>query len=118
MGQLLLTEAVQEVALILLGVAAAQEAIAGRALLAGGGDPRVVACGDRIAVVQKPCLSQKRSELDHSVAVHAWARRAATQVCGKERLQDSRVEFALQVHHEERDIQLRRYAPRILGGVQ
>ena len=40
------------------------------------------------------------------------------QVGGQERLQDARVELALQVHHVERDVELRGYASRILGGVQ
>ena len=79
---------------------------------------RVVAGRDRLAVVQVAGPAEQRAELHVRVAVDARARRPAVEVGRQERLEDAGVELALEVHHVERDAELRRDAPGVVGRVE
>ena len=115
MLQLVLAQAVQEVGLVLVGVARAQQT---RSSVRPDVAPRVVAGRDRLAVVQVAGPAEQRPELHVGVAVDAWRRRPAVQVGIEERLEHAGVELALEVHDVERDVELGGDPPRIVGRIE
>jgi hypothetical protein len=105
-GELVLAEAVEEVALVLVGIEALEEAEApalGRIRIVDRIDPRVVPGRHRLAVVEPPRPSGQGPELDGAVAVDAGARRLARLVCLEEGIEDAGPELSLQVEDVERD---------------
>ena len=114
-GQLFLPQAVQEVRLVLVLVTGAAQL---RAPVGVRGTPRVVACRDRVAVVQVPSPAEERPELHLRIAVGAGSRRRAAQVRAQERRQHARFELALEVHHVERDPELARDSARVLRSIE
>jgi hypothetical protein len=119
--ELVLSEPVQEVALVLVGVACAEQAVAPAAGNVGVLErvhPRVVAGRNGRAVVVAQRLAQEGAELHVAVAVDARAGRAAREVRVEERLEHARAELALQVEHIERDPELTGNAAGVVGGVQ
>ena len=115
MLELVLAQAVQEVGLVLVGVAGAQQP---RPPVRTDVAARVVPGRDRVAVVQVPRPPEQRPELDVGVAVDARRRRLAAEVRVEERLEHAGVELALEVHDVERDVELRRDPARVVGGVE
>ena len=115
MLELVLAQAVQEVGLVLVGVACPQEA---RLPVRPDVAPCVVPGGDRLAVVQVARPAEQRPELDVRVAVDARRRRPAVEVGVEERLEDAGVELALEVHDVERDVELGGDAPGVVGRVE
>ena len=113
--ELVLAQAVQEVGLVLVGVACAQQP---RPPVRTDVAPRVVAGRDRLAVVQVARPPEQRPELDVGVAVDARRRRLAAQVGVEERLEDAGIELALEVHDVERDVELGGDPAGVVGGVE
>ncbi len=113
--QLVLAEPIQEVGLVLVLVARTGQSGAP----VGAHHPaRVVAGGDGVALVEVPRPAEQRPELDVRVAVDARAGRATVEVRVEERLEHAGVELALEVHHVERDLELSRDAPGVVGGIE
>ena len=114
MLELVLAEAVEEVGLVLVGVACPGEP--GNAVLTD--DPsRVVPRRDRVAVVEVARSAEQCPELDVRIAVDARARRPAVEIRVEERLEDAGVELALEVHDVERDAELAGHATGIVGRI-
>ncbi len=115
MLELVLAQAVQEVGLVLVGVASSKQPCPSvRPDVA----PRVVPGRDRLAVVQVSRPTEQRTELDVGVAVDARRRGLAREVGVEEWLEHAGIEFALEVHDVERDAELGRDPPRVVGGVE
>ncbi len=115
MLQLILAQAVEEVGLVLVGITGSQQP---GAPIGPNGSPRVVAGRHGLAVVQVTRSPQQRPEFDVSVAVDARRWCPTVEIGVQERLEHAGIEFALEVHHVERDIELGRDAPGIVGGVE
>ena len=113
--ELLGTQAIQEVGLVLLLVAGPQEA---RSTVIADDAARVVAGCHCLAVVQVAGPPEQCPELHVGVAVDARARRPAVEIRIEERRQDPGVELALEVHDVERDAELGSYPAGIIGGVE
>ena len=73
---------------------------------------------DRLALVLVARPTEQRPELDVRVAVDARRRRAAVEVGVEERRDDPGVELALEVHDVERDVELGRDPPCVVGGIE
>ena len=71
MGQLVLSQAVEEVALVLVRVAAFEQPPARAVAILDDVDPRVVAGCDAVSAVEVPRTTQERAELHGGVAVDA-----------------------------------------------
>ena len=78
----------------------------------------VVAGGDRVALVQPPRPAQERPELHVAVAVDAGRRRPPVEVGGQEWLEHAGLEFPLEVHDVERDVQTGGDAASVLSGIR
>ena len=115
MLELVLTQAVQEVGLVLVLVVGSMERGAAGVVFHPTG---VVARRHGVALVQVTRPAEERAELHVRVAVDARARRPAVEIGVEERLQDPGVELALEVHDVERDPELRGDAPGIVGRIQ
>ena len=115
MIELVLTQAVEEVGLVLVRVARAQQP---RSPVRTHVPPRVVTRRDRLAVVQMARSPEQRPELDVRVAVDARRRRLAAHVGVEERLEHAGIELALEVHDVERDVELGGDPTRVVRGVE
>ncbi len=119
-GQLVLAQPVQEVALVLVPIDAGEQVTAhtGRAARVGhGAHPSVVPGRHGIARVQDPGTAQERPELDGAVAVDAGTGGAARQVRLGERAHHPGRELALEIEDVERDAQLPSHATGVVRGV-
>ena len=115
MLKLILAKPVEEVGLVLVGIDGAGEM---RRTVRVDDAPGVVAGRHGLAVVQVSGASKERSELDVSVAVHAWTRRPAVEIGVEERLQDPGIELALEIHDVEGNAKLSGNAACIVGCVE
>ena len=115
MLELVPPEPVQEVGLVLLGVARPQQP-----RLSAGIDltPGVVAGRDGLALVEVARPTEQRPELHVRVAVDTGARRPTVEVRRQERLDDAGIELPLEIQHVERDPELGRDAPGVVGRVE
>ncbi len=107
-GELFLAEGVEEIALVLVRVAAAQQAVAAISQVGA----RVVAGGDPVGT-ERARVFEERLELDLAVAQHVGIRRAPGAIFGEEVFEDAIPVLAGEVARVERDAELAADAHRI-----
>jgi hypothetical protein len=73
---------------------------------------------DGLAVVQPPGTPEERAELHIRIAVDTRAGGLAAEIRCKERLEDPRVELALEVHDVEGDPESGGDPPRVVRGIE